>query len=58
VLLKGTHPTFTEDDTLMPTPRHTKGCSPHSQVHAENGDAVAWGQRHVFEILGITGKCL
>ena len=28
----------------------------YTQVHAENGDAVAWGQKHVFEDLGITGE--
>ena len=28
----------------------------YTQVHAENGDAVVWGQKHIFEDLGITGE--
>jgi hypothetical protein len=30
-------------------------CGCLCQVHAENGDAVAWGQRHVAEVLNVTG---
>ncbi|KAF5832220.1 hypothetical protein DUNSADRAFT_11977 [Dunaliella salina] len=43
------------DEELLMGMAQCKELGALPMVHAENGDAVAWGQRHVLEELGITG---
>ncbi|CAI7880249.1 unnamed protein product [Closterium sp. NIES-54] len=43
-----------DDQQLLDGFTHCKQLGAIPQVHAENGDAVVWGQQHIFD-LGITG---